>query len=235
MSISIGDRPLDACDGDLLTALRGFGVADLHESLPPATRMGSLMSHSMRPIVPGSHVVGRAMTAATAPGDNLVLYAALERISPGQVLVMSNGGVAHGALFGDVSASFALKMGVAGVVVDGPVRDVSSLRDMRCPVWSTVVSPSHPEKRGPGSVNEPIVCAGCLVRPGDVIVADDDAVLVIRPGDLPAVIEAAEERRNREIGYRERIAGGEHICDILGMREVVASLVNASTDRGGVS
>lgn len=221
MAHSVVYRNISRCDERLLERLKDFGVADLHESQRPSCRVASLMAPHMRPVDQGLRVVGQAVTAESVPGDNLMLYAALDVIRPGQVLVMTNGGVASGALFGDVSASFAMKIGVAGVIVDGPVRDSSTLRDMSCPVWSTLISPSHPEKRGPCSVNVPITCAGCVVYPGDIIVADDDAVLVLRPHELETVLDAATTRQRREVEYRERILAGDHICDILGMRETM--------------
>lgn len=222
MSHSVVYKHVPPCDTTVLAGLAGFGVADLHESQTPARRAVSLLTPTMRPVTQGLRIAGQAVTVATVPGDNLMLYAALDVIEPGQVLVMSNGGVASGALFGDVSASYALERGVAGIIVDGPVRDVSSLREMSCPVWATCISPSHPEKRGPGTVNLPIACGGCVINPGDVIVADDDAVLVLRLDELAAVLSAASARHAREVEYRRRITEGEHICDIVNMREVLA-------------
>lgn len=109
------------------------------------------------------------------------------------------------------------------MVVDGPVRDVDALRDMHFPVWSTSISVSHPEKRGPGSVNCPIVVAGVRVEPGDVVVADGDGVLVIPPGLLPAAIEGARVRTEREQGYKDRIRRGESIVDMIGARALLAA------------
>jgi 4-hydroxy-4-methyl-2-oxoglutarate aldolase len=223
MPNSIVYRGVPTCNTSALAKLVQFGVADLHESQAPIARSSSLLTASMRPVTPGLRIAGQAVTVATVPGDNLMLYAALDLIAPGQVLVMSNGGVANGALFGDVSASFSQKLGVAGVVIDGPLRDTDSLRTMSFPAWSTCISPSHPEKRGPGAVNVPISCGGCVINPGDVIVADDDAVLVLRPAELATVLAAAAARQAREVEYRRRIAAGEHICDIVGMRETLAT------------
>jgi 4-hydroxy-4-methyl-2-oxoglutarate aldolase len=132
-------------------------------------------------------------------------------------------GIAHGALFGEVSASFAMKRGVAGIVVDGPVRDTDELRRTQCPVWSTCVSPPHPEKLRSGSVNVPISCGGVFVRPGDIIVAAGDAVIALRPNDLEAVLAAAGVRQAREVEYRRWKGKGEHICDVVGMRAAPAS------------
>lgn len=214
-------RDIPPCEPGLVDRLKGFSVADLHESQSSTRRANSLMSPNMRPVGHGLRIVGQAVTAVGEPGDNLMLYAALDVIQPGQVLVMTNGGAASGALFGDVSASFALKIGAAGIVVDGPVRDASTLRGMSCPVWSTLISPTHPEKRGPCSVNVPISCAGCVINPGDIVVADDDAVLVLRPDELETVLETAQIRQSREKEYRKRISAGDHICDVLGMRELL--------------
>jgi len=202
-------------DPDLVAEAAQYAIADLHEALGPVQGRMSLMGPRMRPLLQGKRISGPAVTAYNFPGDNLMIHVALKVAQEGQVLVLTNGGGTQGALWGDVACTFAVKKGIAGVVSDGAVRDVEALRGLDFPVWATAVSPGHPEKRGPGSVNVPIVVDGVLVEPGDVIVADDDGVLVIPRAYLRQAVEGARERANKEVAIRERIKAGEVLFDIL--------------------
>lgn len=148
------------CSRDLLDEIASFPVADLHESLGAIEGRMRLMTPRMRAIGVSQKAVGQAVTSYNYPGDNLMIHAALDVAQRSDILVLVNGGVPQGALWGDVAGTYAMQKGVAGVVADGPVRDVDALRSMAFPVWSTIVSPAHPEKRGPGSVNIPVVCDG---------------------------------------------------------------------------
>ena len=211
-------------DPALIARAAEFGVADLHEALGAVAGRMTLMSPKMRPIGPGQRVCGPAVTAFNYPGDNLMIHAALNVAQAGHVLVFTNGGSAQGALWGDVACGFAKKKGVAGAVVDGAVRDTDAIRDMGFPVWSTAISVEHPEKRGPGAVNVPVVLGGVLVEPGDIICADADGALVIPRKHLQHAVEGAERRAKTEVDIRARIAAGELPIDILGLRKVVESL-----------
>jgi 4-hydroxy-4-methyl-2-oxoglutarate aldolase len=208
-------------DPDLVSEAATYAIADLHEALGAVAGRMALMSPRMRPLLQGRRISGAAVTAYNFPGDNLMIHAALRVAAPGQILVLTNGGGPHGALWGDVACSFAMKKGVAGVIADGPVRDVDALREMGFPVWATTISPSHPEKRGPGSVNVPVVVDGVLVEPGDVVVADGDGVLVIPRTDLSRAVEGARERAGKEAAIRERIAAGEALFEIMDVDAMV--------------
>lgn len=208
-------------DPALIARAAAFGVADLHEALGAVQGRMCLMSPKMRPIAAGQRVCGPAVTAYNFPGDNLMIHVALDRAVAGQVLVFTNGGGSQGALWGDVACGFAKRKGVAGAVVHGAVRDTDAIRDMGFPVWSTAISVEHPEKRGPGAVNVPIVVDGVLVEPGDIIAADADGALVIPRGELTRAIEGAEARAEAEKKIRARIAAGELPLDILGLRKVI--------------
>jgi len=175
----------------------------------------------MRPLLQGRRISGAAVTSYNFPGDNLMIHLALNVAARGQILVLANGGGTQGALWGDVACTFAAHKGIAGVVADGPVRDIDALREMDFPVWATSISPSHPEKRGPGSVNVPIVVDGVLVEPGDVIVADGDGVLAIPQAHLARTLKGARQRAEREIAIRERIKAGESLFEILNMQAAV--------------
>ena len=212
---------IPSSDPALIARAAAFGIADLHEALGAVQGRMCLMSPAMRPIAAGQRVCGPAVTAYNFPGDNLMIHAALNVAEAGQILVFTNGGGSQGALWGDVACGFAKKKGVAGAVVHGAVRDTDALRALAFPVWSTAVSPEHPEKRGPGAVNVPIVVDGVLVEPGDIIAADADGALVIPRAELQRAVEGAEARMRAEETIRARIAKGELPLDILGLREVI--------------
>jgi 4-hydroxy-4-methyl-2-oxoglutarate aldolase len=180
---------IPACDPALLKEAGRYGVSDLHEGLGAVAGRTCLMAPSMRPNTLGTRMVGQAITSFNYPGDNLMLHRALALAEAGQVIVASNGGSAQGALWGELAF----------------------------PVWSTAVSPSHPEKRGPGAVNMPLVCAGVTVNPGDIIAADGDGVLVISPALLETAVTAARARAAKEEGIRAAITRGETLAGILGM------------------
>ena len=200
---------IPSCDAALVAEAGRYGIADLHEALGAVVGRQQLMRPQMRPIVSGLRVCGQAVTALTYPGDNLMMHKALSLAGAGQVLVVTNGGGSDGALWGDMAATHARHKGIAGVVMDGPIRDVDALNEMRFPVWATCVSPSHSEKAGPGAVNVPIVAGGVSVHPGDVIVADGDGVLAIPLAHLATAVEGARKRAGGEDATRARLAKGE--------------------------
>jgi 4-hydroxy-4-methyl-2-oxoglutarate aldolase len=208
-------------DPALVAEAAKYALADLHESLGAVQGRMALMSSRMRPLLQGRRISGAAVTSYNFPGDNLMIHLALNVAARGQILVLANGGGTQGALWGDVACTFAAHKGIAGVVADGPVRDIDALREMDFPVWATSISPSHPEKRGPGSVNVPIVVDGVLVEPGDVIVADGDGVLAIPQAHLARTLKGARQRAEREIAIRERIKAGESLFEILNMQAAV--------------
>ena len=207
------------CSRDLLAEIASFPVADLHESLGAIEGRMRLMSSRMRPIAVSQKAVGQAVTSFNYPGDNLMIHAALDVAQRSDILVLVNGGVPQGALWGDVAGTYAMLKGVAGVVADGPVRDVDALRGMGLPVWSTIVSPAHPEKRGPGSVNIPVVCDGVVVNPGDIIAADDDGVLVIPVRLAAETVAKARKRNESERDIREQLRSGRTLMDVLNMKK----------------
>lgn len=211
-------------DPALLQRAAKFAVADLHEGLGEIAGRMCLMSPGMVPIAPGQKVCGPAVTAWNFPGDNLAIHAALYTAEAGDVLVLTNGGGSQGALWGDVACGFAKKKGLAGTVVHGATRDVDAIRELGYPVWSTAVSVEHPKKRGPAAVNVPLVVDNVMVEPGDVIVGDSDGVLVIPRGLLETAVTNAEARAAKEVEFRRRIAEGEVLFDILGMRQLVEDL-----------
>ncbi|KDC23010.1 demethylmenaquinone methyltransferase [Bordetella bronchiseptica E014] len=201
-----------------------FGVADLHEAMGPLDGKRTLMDPAMRGLNAGLRLAGPAVTAYCDAGDNLMVQKALRLAEPGQVVVLSNGGGHQGALFGEMMGTYVLQRQLAGVVVHGPIRDVDALRRMQVPVWSTWVSPSHPERRGPGAVNVPMACAGITVHPGDIIVADGDGVIAIPPHAFGRVVEAARQRVAKEAGIIAALRRGEHLYDLTGAEDALRGL-----------
>ncbi len=209
---------IPSIDPALVARAAEIGVADLHEGLGSVFGRKALMSARMRPLNKGLRIAGQAVTAFNYPGDNLMLHMALRLAEKGQVLVLSNGGGEHGALWGEMAATYAKKKGIAGIIVHGPIRDVDALAELGSPVWSTAISPSHPDKKSAGAVNVPMVCDGVLVRPGDVIVADGDGVIAVPRGALATAVANAEKRAAREQEIRKELAAGKHLFDVMGLK-----------------
>jgi 4-hydroxy-4-methyl-2-oxoglutarate aldolase len=210
------------CDPALIEEAKEYGVADLHEGLGAVVGRAALMSPRMRAIAPDLKMVGQAVTAFNYPGDNLMMHQALHLAGRGQVLVQTSGGCETGALWGDMATHVAQTKGLAGLVVEGGIRDVDALRRMQFPIWSTAISPAHTEKRGPGAVNVPIVVDGALVNPGDVIAADGDGVLVIPLALLSRVLESARARSAKEAQTRPKLAAGASLYELSGFGKRIA-------------
>lgn len=197
---------VDRVDEATCAAAARSSVSDLHEAMGrPGNRMAT-MQPRMRQVIEGLRMAGPAITAFCAPGDNLMMHRALSLARKGDVLVVQC--PETGAQWGDVAAYYAMKLGLAGVVIDGFIRDVDELRAMRSPVWATRVGPSGPQKAGHGTVNAPVVCAGVTVYPGDLVAADADGVIVLPKHQAAAIVARAQERTAREAGQRAEIDAG---------------------------
>ncbi len=200
-------------DAALVARASACAMSDLYEALDPARRDSALMRSTVRPLVSGVRIAGPAVTARCAPGDNLMMHRALALAEAGDVLVVETGRPS-GAQWGMLAAVYAEHIRLAGVIVDGCIRDADDLRERRYPLWYADISPAHPTKRGPGAVNVPITCGGIEVRPGDVICADGDGVIVVRADELAVAVNGAEERARREQHDIAAIRAGRSLFDI---------------------
>ena len=174
--------------------------------------MTGLTTHTGRP-----YLCGPALTCACVPEDNLAMHVALYQATPGTVLVCDATGTARCALFGELMATDALNQGLAGLVVQGPIRDIADIDELGFPIWSTGTAPGQASKTGVVSVGAPVVVGGVLVSPGDQIVADRDGIAVIRATDWPAIQADVAALADREAKTRARLAAGERLADINGL------------------
>ena len=213
-------RNIHRAEAGTIATLERLGVATVHE----AQGRSGLMQPYMRPVWRGACVAGSAITALCHPGDNWMIHVACDVLKKGDILVVACSSENTDGGFGELLATSLKALGAKGVILDMGCRDAAGISAMTFPVWSRAISAKGTVKASIGSVNLPVVCAGVSVKPGDVVVADDDGVVVVPRADASWALDQARERVAREEATRRRLAAGELGVDIYGLRATLEAL-----------
>jgi len=213
-------RNITRAGAEVIQALGEYGVATVHE----AQGRNGLMRPALRPIYPTARLAASAVTVSCPPGDNLMIHAAIEVCRPGDALVVVTTSESTDGMFGELLATSCQAHGISGLVIDAGVRDVADLTAMNFPVWAKAISAQGTVKASAGSVNIDVVCAGAIVRPGDVIIADQDGVVVVRREAAEEMARLSQERVAKEQISRERLRAGELGVDFYGLRAKLKEL-----------
>jgi 4-hydroxy-4-methyl-2-oxoglutarate aldolase len=224
-------KNIPRADAALIQTLGAQGVAAIHE----AQGRTGLLHPQIRPVDREARVAGSAVTVSCQPGDNLMIHAAIEVCQPGDVLVVTTTSESTDGMFGELLATSCQAHGIAGLVIDAGVRDVTDLAAMNFPVWSKAISAQGTVKASPGSVNVEIVCAGAIVRPGDCVIGDQDGVVVVRREAAAEVARLGAQRIEKEQRSRERLQAGELGLDFYGLRAKLRELGVEYLDGGNIA
>jgi 4-hydroxy-4-methyl-2-oxoglutarate aldolase len=215
------EHDVERPDPELVSAFEGVPSSIVSDVSGNA---GVAMDAGIGPVYRGAELAGTALTVKATPGDNLIVHRAIAMAEPGDVLVVDGDGYLGAAFVGELMCGSCRAHDLAGLVVDGAVRDRADVEAMGFPLYARGTSPEGPLKRAPGSINVPVSCGGVVVEPGDVVVGDDDGVSVVPAADAEAVLERAREKLSAEADLRERVEAGEYLYDIGGFDEAFEGL-----------
>lgn len=213
-------KNIQRADAQIIAMLGEQGSATISE----AQGRTGLMNPYLRPIYRAARVAGSAVTVSCQPGDNLMIHAAIEVCQPGDVLVVVTTSASTDGMFGELLATSCQAHGIRGLIIDAGVRDVADLTTMDFPVWSKAISSQGTVKATPGSVNVEVVCAGAIVRPGDVVVGDIDGVVVVNRAEAAHVAQLGQKRLEKEAASRAKLKAGELGVDFYGLRAKLTEL-----------
>ena len=184
-------------------------VVELFRDLPVANiddcmNRTAALRHTIRPMN-NSKLLGTAFPVKVAEGDNLMFHKALDMAQPGDVFMIDAGGDPHRSIFGEIMVRYCIKRGIAGIVVDGSIRDYDSISEMDFPIYAKGITPNGPSKNGPGEVGGVITIGGIIVHPGDIVVGDKDGVIVVRPQEAEAVAAKVKAFNENEVRTMAKI------------------------------